>query len=58
MAAFVSSNAVEQRRERFSGEVFEPGSPCYEGRQVHNWLTDKRSGLIARGEGTLTWSTQ
>lgn len=53
MAGFVSSDAVQQLRGRFSGEVLESGNPGYEQvRQVHSGLIDKRVGLIARCEGT------
>lgn len=53
MAGFISSDAVEQLRGQFSGEVLEPADPGYDhARQVHNGLIDKRPGLIARCQVT------
>jgi FAD/FMN-containing dehydrogenase len=49
----IDATSVKELRNRFSGELLEPGDPGYdEARRVHNGMIDRRPALIARCRGS------
>jgi len=53
MAAPLTSSAIDTWKERFRGELIQPGDPPYnEARSIWNGMIDRRPAVIARCVGT------